>query len=87
MCSKVGRKCPKNYISPNHSKWSDPEEEDWNGEREKEKESKGNEIEQNNVQKEINQKPMKNPYYPSSPQYKPTCNSDAFTPVLTDKLV
>ena len=28
LCNPVGRKCPNNYISPNHSEWSDPEEEE-----------------------------------------------------------
>ena len=49
-----------------------PEEKDWNGEREKEKESKNKEMEQNSVQKELKQKPMIKPYYLPSPQYTPS---------------
>ena len=54
LCTPVGRKCPNNYISPDHSEWSDPEEEDWNGETENEEESRNKETEQNSVQKELN---------------------------------
>ena len=39
LCTPVGRKCPNNYLSPNHPEWSEPEkEEDWDGEEQKEKE-------------------------------------------------
>ena len=56
-------------------------------ERGKEKDSEDKEVGQHNVQKELKQKPMTKPYYQPSPQYTPSIDSDAFTPVLTDTLV
>ena len=45
LCTPVGIKCPNNYLSSNHPKWSGPEEEklDWDEDLQKEEERKNEE--------------------------------------------
>ena len=80
------RNCPNNYLSPNHPEWS--EEEDWDREKQKEKEHK-EEDGKDSKQKELKQKPKID--YQSNPQHTPSfhaaSNSEGFIPVLTDMLV
>ena len=39
LCTPVGRKCPNNYLSPNHQEWSEPGD-DWDEQKQKGKEHK-----------------------------------------------
>ena len=88
MCTPVGRKCPNNYLSPKHPKWSELEEENWYGEKQKKKECKEEESKDSEV-KELKQKPKT--HYPPSPQstpsFHPGSDSEGFTPILTDMMV
>ena len=76
LCTPVGRKCPDNVLTQNCPEWSEPEAEDWDGEKQKEKENKEEES-KDSEQKELKQKCKTD--YPSNSQYTPN-----FTQVPTE---
>ena len=85
ICTPSGRKCPNNYKSSDHPEWSEsnPEsEEDWDGDLKREEERK-KKAEQNKQE----QRPRGDSYYPPSPQYVPSSESDNFAPPMTNTLV
>ena len=79
--TSLGKQCPTTYSMPFNPNWSDLEgkEEDWNGERQKEKKLKEQELENNSL------------IEPQSPQYQltSTTNTDdtILAPELTNNLV